>query len=63
MRVGGTVRNTLKDGGKEKGEEKQILKEGQAGLRVRSLKKGLETPYEVWGALVARCSKMNMTGS
>ena len=49
-RVGGTVWNTLKEGGTEKrgGEAKILKKKGQAGPRDGCLKKGgsLEPPYE-----------------
>ena len=53
-RVGETVCNTFKGGGKkQRGRDKKILKRGgQSGSRGGCLKKagGLEPPYELWGA-------------
>ena len=41
MRLGGTVENTLKEGGTEKrGGKQRFLKGGQAGSRGGCLKKG-----------------------
>ena len=52
VRVGETVKNTLKGSGAENrgGETKIFKRRGQAGSRDGCLKKGecLEPPYELW---------------
>ena len=50
MRVGGTVRNTLKEAGAEGGRGHKDFKKGeQAGSRVEALKRGAETPLQTMG--------------